>query len=213
MHLLQDRLDVAARSHPGRPTLSDFRANDAIVDAEREAFAAAERIVTPHAELAALFRSRAVHLEWSKPAVAVARNPIPDRVAFPGPTVARKGAFEVREAARALGLEVLLLGSELEGSDFWSGVRTVRRAPDDQPYAWLASSVAVVQPALFEERPRHLLAALAAGVPAIATAGCGLAPQPGLTVIRAGDPGAVTAALRIATAPQQLQESQLACAY
>ena len=44
--------------------------------------------------------------------------PIPS---FVGPTIARKGAYEVRDAARALDLEVVLLGSELEGAEFWSG--------------------------------------------------------------------------------------------
>lgn len=209
MHLLQERLDVAARAHPGRATLADFRADGAIVAAERDAFAAAERIITPHAELAALFRDRAVHLDWVLPALPPPpRTPVKNRIAFPGPTVARKGAFELRDAARALDLEVLLLGSELEGEGFWSGVRTLRRSPGETPHAWLASVAAVVQPALFEERPRHLLAALAAGVPVIATAGCGLKPQPGLTIVRSSDT-ALVAALRGVLAPET---PVLACA-
>lgn len=197
MQMLQERLDRAASTHRERATLSDFRADARLIAAETEAFAAAERIVTPHAEIAALFGARAHHLDWAKPNVsAMVRTPKPDRIAFVGPTVARKGAYEVREAARALDLEVLSLGSELEGSDFWNGVRTIRRAPGESPHALLATVAAVVQPALFEERPRTLLAALAAGIPVIATPGCGLSRQPGLTIIPAVDSARLIAALR-----------------
>ena len=41
-----------------------------------------------------------------------------------------------------------------------------------------------------------MLAALAAGVPVIATAECGLAPQAGLTIVPAGDPQALCDAVR-----------------
>jgi hypothetical protein len=139
------------------------------------------------------------------------RAPVPNRIAFPGPTVARKGAYPLREAARELDLEVLLLGSELEGEGFWSGVRTVRRPSGEPPHAWLATVAAVVQPALFEERPRHLLAALAAGVPVIATAGCGLKPRPGLIILRRDDAASITAAVRnTLSAPRAAPEA--ACA-
>jgi glycosyltransferase involved in cell wall biosynthesis len=55
---------------------------------------------------------------------------------------------------------------------------------------------AVVQPALMEEQPRRLLAALAAGAPVIATPGCGLAPDPNLTLVAPGDLEGLIAALR-----------------
>jgi hypothetical protein len=214
MHLLQARLDAAAHAHPDRGTLSDFRADARLVAAEREAFAGAGRIITPHAELAALFRDRVVLLDWEMPKVRVAPNPIATRIAFPGPVVARKGAYEVREAARALDLEVLLLGSELEGPGFWQGVKTLRRAPDEAPHAWLASVAAVVQPALFEERPRHLLAALATGVPVIATDGCGLKSAPGLAIAPAGDAQALVTALRpvVSRPAPHPSEPELVCA-
>jgi VanW like protein/Glycosyl transferases group 1 len=193
MHLIHARLDAAAAAHPERASLTDFRAPNWIVAAEREALARAERIVTPHAELAELFDDRALRLDWQVPAVASARpDPAAQCIAFPGPTIARKGAFEVREVARALGLDVMLLGSDLEGADFWRGVRVHRPAAD----SWLDGVAVVVQPGQFEERPRHLLAALAAGVPVIATVGCGLAPQAGLTVVPYGDPTALAAAVR-----------------
>jgi glycosyltransferase involved in cell wall biosynthesis len=112
---------------------------------------------------------------------------VPQRVAFPGPTIARKGAYELREAAKALDLEIVLIGSELEGDGFWDGVRT-RRA---DPANWLDGVSAVVQPALLEDAPRKLLQALASGVPVVATPACGLPPQNGLTLVPVTDTAAL----------------------
>jgi Glycosyl transferases group 1 len=194
MHLLHARLDAAAVAHPERASLADFRAPDWLIDAEREALVQAERVVTPHAELADLFGEKALRLAWQLPPVPPAAHTkaAPRRIAFPGPTVARKGAFELRQAARELNLEVTLLGRALEGPGFWDGVRVCR--PGDA--GWLDRVAAVVQPAHVEERPRHLLAALAAGVPVIAATACGLAPQAGLTLVPANDPQALGDALR-----------------
>jgi hypothetical protein len=193
---LQARLDRAAAAHPERRTLADFRAPDWLAEAEAEALDYAERIVTPHAEIARLFPGKAELLEWRLPPVArPAAAAASRRIAFPGPTVARKGAFEMREAARALGLELVLLGGELEGAGFWDGVATARSDPSAGPAAWLDGVAAVVQPALVEERPRHLLTVLAAGVPVIATAACGIAAQDGLVLIPEDDSAALIAAL------------------
>ncbi len=172
---LQARLDEAFAAHPERVTLGDFRAPAALVEAEAEALAYAARIVTPHRDIARLFPDKAEVLDWKLPPTPAAA-PVASqrRIAFPGPTIARKGAYELREAARALGLEVVLPGSELEGRDFWRGVIVHR---PDAGTGWLADVIAVVQPAIVEERPRALLAALAAGVPVIATPACGLAPR------------------------------------
>ncbi|HWA90418.1 MAG TPA: VanW family protein [Rhizomicrobium sp.] len=180
---IQARLDDAARRHPERGSLADFRADAA---AEAEALAAAERIVTPHAGIAALFGDRAVLLDWAVPQQRFKHAPGSRRIAFPGPTIARKGAYELRNAARALDLEIVLLGSDLEGADFWTGVRTSRD---------IAQGVAAfVQPALLEDKPRKLLAALASGIPVIATRACGIAPRAGLSLVE--DEDALTAALR-----------------
>jgi hypothetical protein len=127
------------------------------------------------------------------------------RIGFPGPTVARKGAHAVRAAALALDLEVMPLGSELEGEGFWRGVRI---AP---PGDWTTVDV-IVQPAIVEDQPRRLLAALAAGIPVIATPACGLDPQPGLKLIPPADPEALIAALASAsqTAPTGLDRPTVA---
>jgi hypothetical protein len=188
MKVLQARLDAAASDNPLQATLADFRAPAWLAAAEAEALADAVSIVTPHAEIAALFGARAVRLPWQTgPRRLRAATPI-RRIAFPGPTVARKGAFALREAAMALDLEVMPLGADLEGDDFWRGVRI---AP---PGDWTTADV-VVQPALVEDQPRRLLAALAAGIPVIATAACGLDPQPGLVLLPQGNAEALIAAL------------------
>jgi hypothetical protein len=187
MAVLQERLDAANRTHPNA-TLGDFRAAAWLVAAEAEALADAVRIVTPHAEIAALFGQRAVRLPWrTTPRRERSVTPI-RRIGFPGPTVARKGAHAVRQAALALDLEVMPLGSELEGEGFWDGVRLA--APGD----WTKVDV-IVQPALVEDQPRRLLAAIATGIPVIATPACGLDPQPGLKLIPPCDPEALITAL------------------
>jgi hypothetical protein len=190
---MQARLDAAGRAHPERKTLSDFRADPKLVTLESEALAAADAIVTPHAEMASLFGARAIKLDWIVPRTpAIDRAPVAERIAFVGPTVARKGAYELREAAIALDLEVVLLGSELEGDGFWSSVRTLRGAECD----WKRTASAVVQPALIEEKPRLLLAALAQGIPVVATRSCGLDDADGSAIVPESDVTALTVALR-----------------
>jgi len=192
MGVLQARLDTAFATHPDRATLADYRADLALAEAEAEALAAADAVITPHAEIAALFGERATRLDWRRPAAPVGAPRPGDVFAFPGPTVARKGAFELRDAALRLGATLRPLGAELEGPGFWSGVAI---DPPTDRVAWLDGVRAVVLPALAEAAPRGLLTALAAGVPVIVTAACGLDPQPGLTLVPMGDADALAAAM------------------
>jgi hypothetical protein len=187
--VLHQRLDKAAAAHGGRATLRDFRASQELAEREDEALAQADAILTPHTAVAELFGERAILLEWSKPPAAPVMRRPKRLVAFPGPTVARKGAYELREAALALGVEVHAMGTEIEGDDFWRGVN-VRREGD-----WLAEAAAVVQPAYVEDKPRRLLVALSAGVPVIATPSCGLPNQRGLRLVREGDVSELIAAI------------------
>jgi len=181
------RLDEAVERFPDRKLLGDFRAPDWLVRLEQEALAAAAQIITPHAEIASLFGRRAKLLPWA-PAKPAEWKP-GAAIGFPGPTVARKGAFEVREAARKLDLEVVLGGSELEGSEFWAGIRTRRGNVLDDVFA-------VVQPAFLEDRPRTLLSALAAGAPVVASRACGISETNGLSLIEPGDPDGLTKAIQ-----------------
>ncbi len=189
MHELQSALDAEHARHPERALLADFRAPASLVEAEREALAAATKIVTPHPYVASLFGQRAELLEWELPKPK-GFNP-GYRIAFPGPTISRKGAHELREVARELRLKLTLCGSELEGPDFWEGVDVVRASGD-----WLDGCCAVVQPAVLEDQPRRLLRAVAEGVPVIATAACGVSQLPGVTTVPVGDAVALRQAVR-----------------
>ncbi|HLI66460.1 MAG TPA: VanW family protein [Caulobacteraceae bacterium] len=184
-------LDAAFAAHPDRKSLADYRAPAWIAQAEAEALAAAEEIITPHAALAALFAPRSLKLDWAAPArLAPARRG--DVIAFPGPVLARKGADAVRDAARRTGLAVRPLGRPLEDAAFWDGV-TLDPVPASGD--WLDGVAVVVQPALVQDAPRRLLEALAAGVPVIASPACGLDPQAGLSLVAPDDPDALTEAL------------------
>jgi hypothetical protein len=184
---LQGRLDAALGRHPERRLLGDFRAPGDLIHVETEALAAAERLVTPHRAIAA-DDTRRVLLDWVLPPKTQWRPG--KRVIFPGPVVARKGAYEVRDAAAELGLTVVSLGRNLEGEGFWADVATT--GAGESPFE---GALAVVQPAVLEDRPRKLLQAIASGCPVIATEACGVAGMPGVTLIPEGDSSAVRAAL------------------
>jgi hypothetical protein len=183
LHLLHDTLDRAHRLHPGSATLADFRADPAELELERTALAAAERLVTPHAGLARALGDRAVRLGWARPPrtpgrSAAPRKHGPPRVWFPASTLGRKGAYELREALGGLDVDLVLGGPVLESPDFWA--RPTRQGE-------LGEADLVVSPAHVETSPRRLLAALARGVPVIASDACGLDPEPGLTVVPTGN--------------------------
>ncbi|HVF56661.1 MAG TPA: VanW family protein [Pyrinomonadaceae bacterium] len=188
---LHQRLDEAAAMHTESRTLADFRADARLVEAEREALACARRIVTPHTEIASLYEKKAVLLDWHVPRVErrAARG---SRILFPAATVGRKGAYEMREAAEKLKLSIATIGAELEGENFWRGVRIEHRGGGS---GWLDDVCAVVLPAFVEHRPRRLLEAVARGVPVIASQACGLANVEGVTSVAAGDVDALCAAI------------------
>lgn len=177
-------LDDAKRLHPTSHTCADFRADAALIANETAALAAAHHWVTPHRAIADLAGEKAVLLDWHLPPAPACKPAVQNsrRIAFPAATLCRKGAYELREAARTLNLEVVALGGILEGADFWEGVRLAQRGDH-----WLDNVSAVVLPALVEHRPRRLLEAVAAGVPVIASAACGLRGMPGVTTIATGD--------------------------
>jgi VanW like protein/Glycosyl transferases group 1 len=193
---LHETLDAAAALHPESPTLADFRADEPLARAEREALANARRVATPHTLVASLFEERAVLLGWRMPGAAPSRRTGGGRVVFPGPTVGRKGAYEVREAARRMGLRLVVNGTQPEGEDFWRGVEVERRTKDD----WLRDAGVVVLPAFVEHRPRRLLEALARGVPVVASTACGLEGVEGVTSVRAGDVEALCGAIELSLA-------------
>lgn len=189
LYCLQARLDRAAEIYPQSPTLADFRAPPEIVEAEREALAAAERLYTPHAMIAALDPPRSQVLPW-----AASKGPLGRKggrtVLFPAAALGRKGAYALREALEGWEIDLVVARRAVETSGFW-GARPVRVLEGPRPL----ELAAVVLPAIVEHQPRALLWALASGIPVVATQACGLAPQPGLVLIPDCDAEALRGAL------------------
>jgi len=175
-------LDAARDLYPDSKTLGDFRAPEAIAAAEREALGEAIRLITPHRAIATRFPPTRVELiDWVAGAPLGARHG-GRTILFAGPALARKGAHAMREAMDGLDMALLVERRGEERPNFWGDldVRLANGTPEQ-----LAG---VVLPAVIEHRPATLLRALAAGLPVIATAACGLPPQPGLTLIEPCDP-------------------------
>jgi glycosyltransferase involved in cell wall biosynthesis len=177
---------------PGTKTLSDFRADRALLEAESEALVAAKRWITPHRAIAKLGGERSVLLDWAMPKAQARRG---DAVVFPASTLSRKGARELREAIRGEDVTLRLLGPVLEEEGFWKGLKVQPVAED-----WLDGAGVVVLPAWVEQQPRRLLRALSAGIPVVCTAACGVAARPGLTLVEEGDVVGLRSAIREALA-------------
>jgi hypothetical protein len=193
MDTLQTRLDQVAQRYPESPTLADFRGDRALVEAERQALQAAHRIITPHREIASLFAEKAVLLDWCLPAVSslvVSSIPTGQTILFPASTLGRKGAYELRQVAQDLNLNLRILGREFEGAEFWQDITIVPATPN--PFSDVGI---VVLPAHVENRPRLLLKASASGIPVIASEACGLQGVAGVTTIPNGDGAALKAAI------------------
>jgi hypothetical protein len=187
------------------PTLHDFRAEQWLVEAEEEALANAEEIVTPHALLASLFPAKAVSLDWTRPphsgVVAKRTSSGKPRILFPASTLGRKGAYELREALRGMDAKLLLGGKLIENGRFWSGFDVAA----GQPHPWDAVDL-VVLPTISESQPRTLLRALLADIPVITTPESGLHPGCGARFI----PALSQDALRYAIQQQILAIEQAA---
>lgn len=181
---LHARLEAANRHYGDVESLRDFRASDLWVETEAWAWDMARQIVTPHAEVAKLAGIKAKRLEWTLPdAARTTFNSAASAIYYPGPAMARRGAFEVREAALKLGLTVYLDSMLSEGNGLWDGVphqilETGQKLPDGM--------LAAVGPCWIEGRPQGLLRAHAAGIPVVAAPACGLGERTDVMVCGLG---------------------------
>jgi len=190
---LQRRLDLAKANHPHSTTLGDFRADPDLVRAEREALAAAARLITPHRALAEHFGHRAWRIDWQMPLPVERRTSIKPSLFFPASRLGRKGAYELAEALNGISnIELKYLGRAGEGAD--DPFLDISCSPATK--ADLSSASALVLPAWIEHQPRLALLALASGIPVIATAACGLPQHELLTEIPSPDAAALKAAIR-----------------
>ena len=185
--VLQQRLDSAFRLHPESMTLSDFRSDQELLDAESSALQQARKIITPHTQIAALYPEKNVLIEWAMPNATAQSKTIGRRetnIVFPGATVGRKGVYELRAVLEQMNLQLMTMGPLLESNDFWDGMKVRPLRADED---WLSNATAVVLPSFVEHRPRRLLEAVARGVPVIASTACGMENVNGVTSIAAGD--------------------------
>lgn len=186
---IHQQLDRAAVLYPESTTLNDFRAPDPLVALEMKALQRAEKIITPHRKVAALF-PQALLLDWQLPQKSK-RPGTGTQLLFPAPAFGRKGAYEVRRLAEELDLTVVITGKKEEAPGFWKGV-SVQYASESS----LENAALVILPAYTEQQPRFLLKALASGIPVVASDACGLSPLKNVTLIKAGDYEALKAAVQ-----------------
>jgi len=93
---LHERLDAAFALRPESKTLGDFRADEWLVRAETEALECAQRIITPHSEIAALYAEKVMLFDWAMPGKSEKTKRSAtrtSRIAFPASTVGRKGVM------------------------------------------------------------------------------------------------------------------------
>jgi hypothetical protein len=192
---LQEKLNKAAAIHPRSKTLSDFRATEEIVNAERHALDNARHIITPHPEIAALYAGKAILLEWKKPLPFIHPGK-GEEILFPASALGRKGAYELRDAVKKLGLSLTVLGNATEFEGFWGAIATKKFDGD-----WNKIRL-VVLPAFIENQPRMLLKALSREIPVIATRACGLENIKGVTIVEAGNVLELTEALKTHLHPE-----------
>ena len=143
---------------------------------ENKALTSARKIITPHSELAAIFKNKAVKLDWQIPAIPNGQ-PNGTKVLFPASAVGRKGAYEMRRLAKELQLEIVISGRTIETAHFWQDLKIEKFNGD-----WRQIGL-VVYPTYVEHQPRPLLKAVAQGIPVITTTASGLEPSAQVEVL------------------------------
>jgi len=184
MREIQKKLDYAAALHPESKTLNDFRADEDLINAEFEALENADKIITPHTHIAALFAGKSEILEWKIPNKSEIRQEKNEKftIVFPASTVGRKGCYELREAVRELDVKIFTLGAEIEGDDFWKDFDAEKGGNQ-----WLEKADLIVLPAFVEHRPRRILQAAANKIPAIVSEECGIGELEHIETVKAGE--------------------------
>lgn len=201
---VQQRLDAAGRRWTQDASLHDFRVDPALAQAEAEALRHAERLVTPHREVARVMRAAGVAtvhcLDWrlpDAPTIGPLMAPIAETAApcivLGASALGRKGVNELAQALQGHACEVWVLGSPASDPAVW-GSLTVRASGYGGD--WPRHASALVLPAHVEHAPRAALRALANGVPVVATPACGLEGLPGVVTVQPGDVVGLLAALR-----------------
>lgn len=173
---LHERLDYAHSIHPDSTTLKDYRASDRLIELENRALTKAGKIITPHAEIAEIFKNKAEKLNWHIP-TTTDRQQKGSKLLFPASAIGRKGAYEIKRLVKELNLNLAITGGTIENDNFWGDLQ-VEKFDGDFDQIGL-----VVHPAYIEHQPRLVLKAISKGIPVIVTTACGLSPSAQVTVI------------------------------
>jgi glycosyltransferase involved in cell wall biosynthesis len=189
--LQNDLLLAAQRLLPMSPSLEESRVSQQFIEAEIEALASAEKVVTPHEYFAKCFANLR-KLDWEIPEVVSppdVRNP--SYVLLPASLTAREGAHVALAAAEALEMPLLVCGENPEGLAIESDM--VRFTSENQiPWHEVA---AVIHPTVFTSWPRLHLHAMALGIPVVATESCGFEAGPLVALVPFNDEVAAARAL------------------
>jgi hypothetical protein len=178
MEKLHERLDAAYAHHPDSKTLHDFRAPQELVILENRALTKAGKIITPHNDIAEIFKNKVQKLHWRSGDRQPGRI-TGSKILFPAPVADRKGAYLVKRLAQELNLSIVV-GGDMKNV-FWEGITT-------EPFNGSFDHIGlVVYPAFTEHQPRQLLKAIANDIPVIATSACGLDESPLVTLIELGN--------------------------
>jgi len=164
---LHERLDFAFSNHIESPTLKDFRASKELVELESKALTKARKIITPHTEIAEIFKNKVVKLNWEIPKKSN-KQIIGNKVLFPASAVGRKGAYEIKRLAKELQLNLTVSGSTIEKENFWEDLKIEGFNGD------LDQIGLIIYPTFIEHQPRQILKAISKGIPIITTTACGL---------------------------------------
>lgn len=177
---LQERLDFAFSKHPESLTLIDFRASSQLIRLENRALTKARIVVTPHSEIAEIFKNKVKKLHWQIP-LTENKHAKGNKILFPAPIIGRKGAYEIKQLAHELNIELTIIGEAVESINFLDNV-TVEKFNGNLNEIGL-----VIYPTYIEHQPRQILKAISKGIPVITTTACGLDNLNKVTVIEIGD--------------------------
>jgi glycosyltransferase involved in cell wall biosynthesis len=156
-------------------TLGDFRSSKNLVEAEKKALLGASKLISPHVKILEWAGEKAIPLNWilPSPIVPLQKNDTTFKLLLAGPSLGRKGIFDLRTALQKLdfNFELLLIPSAVESMNFWAGINVSAVNTINEG---IALCDVVVLPAVVEHNPRGLLLAIASQKPVIASSVCGL---------------------------------------
>jgi hypothetical protein len=164
---LHERLDLAQRNHPQSTTLTDFRVSKELINLENNALTKARKIITPHNEIAEIFINKVQKLNWHIPEIQpTLKNG--KKILFPASAVGRKGAYEMKQLAQELNLELSIFGRAIEHEDFWENIK-IEKFNGNYNEIGL-----IVYPTYVEHQPRILLKGISHGIQIMTTKASGL---------------------------------------